>query len=129
MKTFRMTYTLSALLGLAVFGLCQLSGVTSHSADVKKTISDANPPQGVKPLDWGQWGGSSIRNNTPEGKNIPTEWNLGSFDKDGKWVKDESKNVRWVSHLGSQSYGNPVVANGQVYVGTNNGAGYLKRYP
>jgi outer membrane protein assembly factor BamB len=88
-----------------------------------------NPPQGIGPLDWGQWGGSSIRNNTPEGKNIPAEWAVGSFDKDGKWVKDEAKNIKWVAQLGSQSYGNPVVANGQVYVGTNNGAGYLKRYP
>ncbi|HEX3726479.1 MAG TPA: PQQ-binding-like beta-propeller repeat protein [Pirellulales bacterium] len=88
-----------------------------------------NPPQGVGPLDWGQWGGSSLRNNTPQGKNIPTEWAVGTFDKNGKWVKQGSKNVKWVSHLGSQSYGNPVVANGQVYVGTNNGSGYLKRYP
>jgi outer membrane protein assembly factor BamB len=89
-----------------------------------------NPPQGIGPLDWGQWGGSSMRNNTPEGKNIPTEWNIGSFDsKTGAWVKQGSKNVKWAAALGSQSYGNPVVANGQVYVGTNNGAGYLKRYP
>jgi hypothetical protein len=88
-----------------------------------------NPPQGVGPHDWGQWGGSSIRNNTPDGENIPSEWAVGSFDKDGQWVKDEAKNIKWVAQLGSQSYGNPVVANGQVYVGTNNGAGYLKRYP
>ncbi len=38
-------------------------------------------------------------------------------------------NVKWAAQLGSQSYGNPVVANGHVYVGTNNGAGNLKRYP
>ncbi len=31
--------------------------------------------------------------------------------------------------LGSQTYGNTVVANGKVYVGTNNYNGYLKRYP
>ena len=31
--------------------------------------------------------------------------------------------------LGSQTYGNPVVADGRVFVGTNNGAGHLKRYP
>ncbi len=32
--------------------------------------------------------------------------------------------------LGSETYGNPTVANGKVYVGTNNGAGYLKTtYP
>ena len=28
--------------------------------------------------------------------------------------------MKWVAQLGSQSYGNPVVAGGQVYVGTNN---------
>ncbi len=31
-----------------------------------------------------------------------------------------------MAQLGSQTYGNPVVANGKVYVGTNNGAGYLE---
>ena len=90
----------------------------------------ANPPQGIGPKDWGQWGGSSMRNNTPQGKNIPVEWSIGSFDlKTGKWNKDEAENVKWVASLGSQSYGNPVVANGHVYAGSNNGAGYLKRYP
>ena len=28
--------------------------------------------------------------------------------------------MKWVAKLGSQTYGNPVVAGGQVYVGTNN---------
>ena len=31
--------------------------------------------------------------------------------------------------LGSDTYGNVVVANGNLYVGTNNGNAYLKRYP
>jgi outer membrane protein assembly factor BamB len=30
--------------------------------------------------------------------------------------------VKWVAELGSQSYGNPVIANGIVLVGTNNEA-------
>jgi outer membrane protein assembly factor BamB len=30
------------------------------------------------------------------------------------------RNLRWVAELGSESYGNPVVAGGIVYVGTNN---------
>lgn len=84
----------------------------------------------IGPKDWGQWGGSPIRNNTPDGKNIPTEWEVGDFDKKtGEWVPGSGKNIKWASRLGSQSYGNPVVANGQVYLGTNNGAGWLKRYP
>ncbi len=39
------------------------------------------------------------------------------------------KNILWSSPLGSQTYGNPVIANGKVYVGTNNHHIYLKRYP
>lgn len=72
----------------------------------------------VKPLDWPMWGGSPARNNTPSGKGIATEWDVES-----------GKNIKWMSHLGSQSYGNPVVANGKVFCGTNNGAGHLERYP
>lgn len=86
---------------------------------------------GVKKDDWNQWGGSSVRNNVPEGKNIPSEWDLGdSYRDEGVFKKEEaSKNVLWAAAVGSQTYGNPVVANGKVYVGTNNGAGWLKRYP
>jgi outer membrane protein assembly factor BamB len=80
--------------------------------------------------DWPQWGGSAARNNTPVGRGIPTDWDVGSFDrKTGRWKKDGSENVKWVSRVGSQTYGNPVVAGGRVFVGTNNGAGYLQRYP
>ena len=42
---------------------------------------------------------------------------------------DKARNIKWVARLGSQTYGNPVVAGGRVWVGTNNGAGYLQRYP
>lgn len=73
--------------------------------------------------DWPQFGGWTHRNNTPEGKNIPVEWKIAG--RDG----EDEKNIKWSAKLGSQTYGNPVVANGKAYVGTNNGAGYLKRYP
>ena len=36
----------------------------------------------------------------------------------------KGKNLLWVAKLGSQTYGNPVVAGGRVFVGTNNGGGY-----
>jgi hypothetical protein len=68
--------------------------------------------------DWPQWGGWSGKNNTPDGKNIPINWDI-----------DDGTNIKWSAKLGSQTYGNPVIANGKVYVGTNNGAGHLKRYP
>lgn len=80
--------------------------------------------------DWNQWAGSPIRNNTPEGHDIATEWTPGEFDDEtGEWKKATATNIKWVSRLGSQSYGNPVVAGGKVWVGSNNGAGWLKRYP
>ena len=58
--------------------------------------------------DWPMWGG------TPDRNMISSQHVLTSWD-----VKT-GKNVKWVAQLGSQSYGNPVVAGGQVYVGTNN---------
>ncbi len=94
-------------------------------------LSVASPILGVRPGDWNQWGGSSLRNNIPEGKNIAFEWDFGSTYLDsGEFKKEEaSKNVLWSAPIGSQSYGNPVIANGKVFVGTNNGHGWLKRYP
>ena len=49
--------------------------------------------------------------------------------QDWRLDKDKAKNIKWAASLGSQSYGNPVIANGKIYAGSNNGAGYLKRYP
>ena len=109
------------------------------AADSAAADSGAVPPApaegevlgrvGAGPADWNQWGGSASRNNTPEGKNIPTDWDVGEIDDKGEWVKGSGKNIKWVVRLGSQSYGNPVIANGHAYVGTNNGAGWLARYP
>ena len=99
------------IISVLAFAFCLLS-VATHAAD------------------WNQWGGSPIRNNVSPAKNIPTEWNPGEFDPaTGAWKPETSKNVAWVTPLGSQSYGNPVVAGGKVFVGTNNGKGWLERYP
>lgn len=68
--------------------------------------------------DWPQWGGSPERNNVPETGPMPTKFNVKT-----------GENIRWSMPLGSETYGNPVIANGKLYVGTNNGNGYLKRYP
>ncbi|MGE3844724.1 MAG: PQQ-binding-like beta-propeller repeat protein [Vicinamibacterales bacterium] len=59
--------------------------------------------------DWPMWGGTPDRNMVSMMKGLPAEWDIQS-----------KKNVKWVADLGSQSYGNPVVANGTVFVGTNN---------
>src|SRR5207237_2932663 len=59
--------------------------------------------------DWPMWGGTPDRNMVSNMKGMPTEWDVKT-----------KKNVKWVANLGSQSYGNPVVAGGIVFVGTNN---------
>ena len=88
-------------------------------------------PCSRKPNDnWSQWLRLAQRNNTPVGVNIPTEWEVGEFDyKTGDWDPAGAKNIKWVAELGSRSYGSAVVHNGKVFVGTNNTAAYLKRYP
>jgi outer membrane protein assembly factor BamB len=58
---------------------------------------------------WPMWGGTPDRNMVSSMKGLPTEWDIKT-----------KKNVKWVADLGSQSYGNPVVAGGMVFVGTNN---------
>ena len=59
--------------------------------------------------DWPMWGGTLTRNMTSGETALPTDWDT-----------DTGANVTWVAQLGSTSYGNPVVAAGKVFVGTNN---------
>jgi len=101
----------------------------ASTADEKSPIDPVASE--IQPGDWNQWGGSPLRNNTPTAKNLPTDWDVGKFDDEtGAWKgKDTSRNIKWAARLGSKANGNPVVANGKAFVGTNNGSAYLKRYP
>ena len=59
--------------------------------------------------DWPMWGGTPDRNMVSSMKGLPADWDVKT-----------GRNIKWVAQLGSQSYGNPVVAGGMVFVGTNN---------
>ncbi len=63
--------------------------------------------------DWTMWGRTPQRHMVSPEKNPPIDWNVES-----------GKNVKWKAAVGSKSYGNPVVAGGLVFVGTNNEAFY-----
>jgi outer membrane protein assembly factor BamB len=106
--------------------------VLAMAIGIGRVQGDSKPADaaGPKPnVNWSQWGGSPARNNTPVGVNIPTEWEIGEFDyKTGAWDAAGAKNIKWVAKLGSQTYGNPVVHNGKVFVGTNNGGGWIPRF-
>lgn len=62
--------------------------------------------------DWPMLGGTPQRNlvNLVD-RNLPDDWDVKT-----------GKNVKWVAHLGSNSYGGPVIAGGRIFIGTNNGA-------
>jgi outer membrane protein assembly factor BamB len=68
--------------------------------------------QAEKQNDWPMFGGTPQRNmaNTSS-KNIPADWS----DEAGKL-----RNIKWMAQLGTKSYGAPVIADGKVFVGTNN---------
>jgi outer membrane protein assembly factor BamB len=59
--------------------------------------------------DWPMWGGTPDRNMVSPMKGLPSTWDVA-----------KKTNVKWVATLGSQSYGNPVVSGGLVFLGTNN---------
>ncbi|GAB5402492.1 MAG: hypothetical protein Aurels2KO_07230 [Aureliella sp.] len=94
------------------------NAVAADGYDAVEEVKSRIAKLDVGKTDWPQWAGSPLRNNVTDQKGIPTEWDV-----------EAGKNIRWAVPLGSETYGNPVIANGQVYVGTNNGAGYLERYP
>src|SRR5262249_18985692 len=146
----KLVFSLVAMLGLPLLAGCWSSAsppapvqpAVSQSADAPTVTPVADPAESgeasligkktgslVGPHDWHPWGGSPARNNTPDAKNLPDSWEMPKFKDDGNWEPGTGKNIKWAARLGSQSYGNPVVANGQVYVGTNNFAAYVKKYP
>jgi outer membrane protein assembly factor BamB len=59
--------------------------------------------------DWPMWGGTAQRNMTSAMKNLPEFWDVKT-----------GKNIKWRVQIGSTSYGNPVVADGKIFLGTNN---------
>lgn len=84
---------------LALVVVCALA-VTAGSSGANKGVTD-----------WPMWGGSPDRNMVSDATGLPSTWDVKT-----------GENIKWVAALGSQSYGNPVVAGGVVLVGTNNEA-------
>ncbi|HSJ02499.1 MAG: PQQ-binding-like beta-propeller repeat protein [Verrucomicrobium sp.] len=98
---------------------------------------------GLQAADWPQWGGINSRNMVSAEKGLPVEMSPGkklgpkAAPKIAGRLRPNAeeantapgaedidmtttKNCLWVAKLGSQTYGTPVVADGKVYIGTNN---------
>lgn len=107
-----------SMLSLALLGAAFVPAIVGAADDPTAALQAEIKTRQVGPKDWPQLGGWSHRNNTPDATGIPETWDV-----------KKGTNILWSTPLGSQTYGNAVVANGKIYVGTNNYHGYLSRYP
>jgi outer membrane protein assembly factor BamB len=93
---------LALVLASGSLGGCAQKG--PKDARPKKAKSDS---KGV----WTMFGGSPSRNMVNlKDSHIATDWK----------VEGGHKNIKWVAQCGTRTYGGPVIAGGQIYVGTNN---------
>ena len=67
------------------------------------------------------WGGSPSRNMVSAATGVNLAFEPAEAAADGK-------NILWTATLGSQTYGNPIVAAGKVFVGSNNGGEYRENH-
>ena len=75
---------------------------------------------GAWAADWPQWGGRDERNFASDEKGIPATFAPAVAENKGKGIAAApARNLKWVARLGSQTYGNPTVSGGRVFVGTN----------
>src|SRR6266478_9147378 len=105
--SIRMSIAAFALTGLPGAALLVAADDAKYDpvAEAARVVAKMN----VKPGDSPQFLVSHYRNNVSVSKNVPTEWDV-----------DSGKNVKWTGRIGSQTYGSPAVANGKVFVATNN---------
>jgi outer membrane protein assembly factor BamB len=95
---------------LAVLAGVVILGNLSGRAPVQK--EGQGQPKVDKNYPWPLFGGTLDRNlvNLVD-RDIQTEFSV---------KPNKMKNVKWMADLGSKSYGGPVVAEGKVFIGTNN---------
>jgi outer membrane protein assembly factor BamB len=97
--------------GLVLAGIVVVSNLPGHSLAPQQA---APATAELARYPWPMWGGQLSRNmvNTRE-HHMPVHFGL---DEQGH----KSKNILWEADLGSKAYGGPVVADGKIFVGTNN---------
>lgn len=86
---------------------CWLGGLGSHAARLGAA-------------DWPQWGRTDNRNPVSEEKGLPTTFAPGDRNATtGVLDAATSQHVKWVVKLGGSALGNPTVAGGRVFIGTD----------
>ena len=120
---FTLTFCLIACLTVTAGGQEEPATAVEKSAAVETdSTMGADKTKSAGPTsNWPMWGGTPARNMVSGMENVGIDFDL---------QKAQAGNVLWQRGLGSQTYGNPIVAGGKVYVGTNNGGGWRKdKYP
>ncbi len=83
------------------------------------SLSSSIAPAG----DWPQWGCGPDRNMASDAKNLPASFGPGKQEHGRRRIDmSTTRNVKWAIVLGSEIYGNPVIAGGKIIVGTNDAA-------
>ena len=116
MTTIRLS--LAGLVGAAfVFFGCAVIAPDAKAADnngsatePKELAKTPKTPKTSARRNWPLWGGTPTRNMV----------NLVETGIAKEWDVKTGKNIKWKAALGSQSYGNPVIVDGRIFVGTNN---------
>ncbi|MEZ6055118.1 MAG: PQQ-binding-like beta-propeller repeat protein [Planctomycetaceae bacterium] len=107
-------FTLIALVALLL--ATSIAMADDVAASGGGTIDEAQPLLPVR--DWPMFGGTTYRNHVSSATNLPTEWDT-----------ERRENVRWSANVGSVAMGGVVVSGDRVFVGTNNEAEWVKRFP
>jgi outer membrane protein assembly factor BamB len=70
--------------------------------------------------DWTQWGGGDGRNMVSDEKPLPDSFVPGEKRSAASGIDlAATMNVKWATRLGNYAYGNPTVADGRIFVGTD----------
>lgn len=96
--------------GLLLGWLLVLAGLTRLAAPLGQDVRADEPKSSGSA--WPMFGGTPARNmvNLVD-KNIVTEWKVEA---------GQQQNIKWVGQLGNRAWTAPVVADGKVFIGTNN---------
>jgi outer membrane protein assembly factor BamB/HEAT repeat protein len=100
-----------ALAAEAAWALAKIKGTppaTTQPQQIDATPAPTSLPAARSDA-WPMLGRTSARNAVSQGQELPESWDLST-----------GRNVRWSVELGVQTYGSPVVADGMVFVGTDN---------
>ncbi len=93
----------------------------TRSISLSVTMSIFLAAAATQAADWPAWGGADLgRNMVSAEKGLPDTFKPGEKSTKGEgMLPGTTENVRWVAKLGNLICGNPTVADGRVFVGTD----------